>query len=274
MAPGGPAGINKKPDLEAVLAVRPQVIFVTYMDSSLADEIQRMVNIPVVVLSYGVLATFDEAVYKSLKIACRILHRETRAQEVVSYIESVRKDLHKRTAGIPKESRPTVYVGGIGYRGAQGIESTEQHYPPFTWIQANSIAEGMEPTVGSHVTVDKETLLRLNPDFLFIDGGGSMIVAEDYRTHPQFYSELKACTSGNVYTLHPFNWYTTNLGTALVGAYAVGKILYSKEFKDIQLPLKADEIYTFLVGKAVYKTMETDYGPIGHKTTYMESRER
>ena len=30
---GGPASINKKPDLEAVLSVRPQVIFITYMDA-------------------------------------------------------------------------------------------------------------------------------------------------------------------------------------------------------------------------------------------------
>lgn len=31
--PGGPACINKKPDLEAVLSVNPQVIFITYMDA-------------------------------------------------------------------------------------------------------------------------------------------------------------------------------------------------------------------------------------------------
>jgi iron complex transport system substrate-binding protein len=42
--PGGPASINKKPDLEAVLAVKPQVMFITYMDASLADEVQRTIH--------------------------------------------------------------------------------------------------------------------------------------------------------------------------------------------------------------------------------------
>lgn len=41
----------------------------TYMDGALADEVQQILNIPVVVLSYGAFATFDEAVYDALKIA-------------------------------------------------------------------------------------------------------------------------------------------------------------------------------------------------------------
>ena len=51
--------------------------------------------------------------------------------------------------------------------------------------------------------------------------------------------------------------------TALADAYAIGKILYPAQFEDVELASKADEIYTFLVGKPIYKRMEKDYGPIG-----------
>lgn len=268
--PGGPAGINKKPDLEAVLAVKPQVIFITYMDASLADEVQRTIGIPVVVLSYGALATFDEAVYDAMRIAGRILNRAKRAEEVVSYIESLRKDMRLRTRDIPPESKPAVYVGGIGYRGAHGIESTEQRYIPFEWIRADNVAERVKASIGSHVFVDKETLLKLNPHIIFIDGGGLNLVATDYRKKPEFYNTLKAFAHRRVYTLLPFNWYTTNIGTALADAYAIGKIIHPEAFEDVSPRQKADEIYTYLVGKPVYESMQKDYGPIGQKASFLK----
>ncbi|MFH1981202.1 MAG: iron ABC transporter substrate-binding protein [Pseudomonadota bacterium] len=267
--PGGPAGINKKPDLEALLAVKPEVIFITYMDASLADEVQRTVGIPVVVLSYGAFAAFDEAVYDALRIAGRILNREKRADDVVTYIESLREDMRTRTKGISETSRPAVYVGGIGFRGAHGIESTEQRYIPFEWIGADNVAEHVKASIGSHVSMDKEPLLTLNPDTIFIDGGGLILVMADYRRKPEFYNALKAFSNRQVYTLLPFNWYTTNIGTALADAYAIGKILHEEHFADLDPQLKADEIYTFLVGKPVYESMQKVYGPIGHKAPFL-----
>ncbi len=263
--PGGPVCINKKPDLEAVLAVRPQVIFITYMDAALADEVQRSLGIPLVVLSYGAFATFDEAVFDAMHTAGRILNREKRADDVVAYIDSLRKDMRLRTVSVSEDSKPTVYVGGIGYRGTQGIESTEQRYTPFDWVGANNIAQQVKATSGSHVIMDREVLLKLNPEVIFVDGGGMALVKADYRKKPEFYNALKAFTTSRVYSLHPFNWYTTNIGTALADAYAIGKILYEEQFKDIDPHQKADEIYRFLVGNPTYKSMQKDYGPIGQK---------
>lgn len=268
--PGGPAGINKKPDLEALLAVKPQVIFITYMDAALADEVQKSVGIPVVVLSYGAFATFDEAVYDAMSTAGKILNREKRASDVVTYIESLRKDMRSRTKAIPEDSKPTVYIGGIGYRGIQGIESTEQRYIPFEWVGAINIAEQVKATTGSHVIMDKEILLKLNPDIIFIDGGGVLLVAEDYRKKPNYYKALKAFSSRRVYVMLPFNWYTTNIETALADAYTMGKILYEDRFKDIDPEKKSDEIYTYLVGKPVYQNMKKEYGAIGMVAPFLK----
>jgi len=267
--PGGPSGINKKPDLEAVLSVKPDVIFITYMDGRLADEVQRTLGIPVVVLTYGTLATFDEAVYDALRVAGRILHREKRADRVVAYIESLRADMRTRTKDIPESARPSVYVGGIGFKGSYGIESTEQRYIPLDWVGADNIAGRVKPGIGNHVFMDKETLLKLNPDVVFVDGGGLLLVTEDYRKKPDFYHALRAFSRRQMYILLPFNWYTTNIETALADAYAIGKILYKDRFKDIDPEHMADEICTFMVGKPVYQAMKKEYGPIGRIAPFL-----
>ena len=263
--PGGPASINKKPDLEAVLAVKPQVLFITYMDGPLADKVQQILGIPVVVLSYGAFAAFDETVYDALRLAGRILNRDQRAADVVAFIESLRQDLGARTRDIAPGARPSVYVGGLGYRGAFGIESTDKRYSPFDWLGADNVVERVHTSIDSHVFMDKEQLLKLNPDVIFIDGGGLALVQEDFRKKPEVYKALKAFVDDRVYALLPFNWYTTNIDTALADAYAIGKIIYPKQFADVDSEDKTGEIYTFLVSKPVYPAMKEDYGVIGAK---------
>ncbi len=261
--PGGPASINKKPDMERILSTGPDAIFVTYMDAALADATQKTLGIPVFVLNYGAFATFDTIVYDTLRTAGRVLNRSARAETVVAAIEGMRSDLHRRTAHLSE--KPGVYVGGIGYRGAFGIESTEKRYIPFDWVHARNLAETLESKIGSHVFIDKEILLRLDPEFLFLDGGGAALIQEDARKHPDFYAALGAFRKGRVYWLLPFNSYATNVDTALADAYAIGKILYPQAFEDVDPERKADEIYTLLVGKPVYVHMKKTYGALGRK---------
>ncbi|ASJ01454.1 iron ABC transporter substrate-binding protein [Thermococcus gorgonarius] len=254
----GPGGPGKLPDFEALINLKPDVIFMTYVDKKTADDIQEKTRIPVVVLSYGELATFDdEELFKSLELAGRILGKEERAKEVINFIKSVQDDLSKRTEGVePKK----VYVGGIGYKGAHGIESTEGEYPPFVAVRADNVADELGK---GHHSIDKEKLLEWQPDYIFIDEGGLKLLLDDYRKNPDFYSSLKAIKNGNVYGLLPFNFYTTNIGTALADAYYIGKVLYPERFSDVDPAEKADEIYTFLVGKPVYREMAEQFGGFG-----------
>lgn len=261
IGPGGPQAINRDPDLEAVLRVQPQVIFVTYMEAEKAASLQKKTGIPVVVLSYGPFGSFDETLYTSLRLAGTILERGERAETLVRAIAEVGGDLRHRVSGVSPENRPRVYVGGIGFRGTQGIESTDSTYPPFTWVEAaNVAANGGEK---GHRFVDKETILGWNPDILFIDGGDPPLIRQDYLKHSGFYAGLKAVAARRVYSLHAFNWYMTNVGTVLADAYTVGKRLYPERFEDVDVAAKADALYTFLVGRPVHGEMVKTQGPLG-----------
>jgi iron complex transport system substrate-binding protein len=265
VGPGGPAAVNKEPDLEAVLAVNPRLIFITDMEPARAEGLERKLAIPVVLLSYGKMGSFDETVYHSLKIVGEVMGVEKRATEVISYLEQSRKDLLARASRSPKESRPLVYVGSIGFRGTQGIESTDAGYIPFEWTGARNGAEELGGK--NHFFADRERLLSLNPEIIFVDAGGVPLLIQDYSKKPDFYRALRAFKSGKAYVLFPYNFYTTNIECALVDAYATGKILYPKAFSDIDLRKKADEIFRFFVGAPVNDRMAKDFGPLGRKLT-------
>jgi iron complex transport system substrate-binding protein len=270
IGPGGPAAINRKPDLEAVLAAAPEVLFITYMEAALADEVQGALDIPVIVLSYGADATFDETVFDSLRVAGTVLDAKPRAEAVVEYVQMLRTDLKKRTRDFPEAEKPSVWVGGIGHRGAHGLESTERDYFPLDWIRGRNLAREIESGFGSHVFADKEHLLKLNPDVIFIDGGGRQLVMEDIRKKPEFYGALRTFQKRRVHQLLPFNFYATNIGTAAADAYAIGKILYPEAFADVSPAQKADDIYAFLVGEPVYAEMAKAFGPIGAVPDFVE----
>jgi iron complex transport system substrate-binding protein len=265
VGPGGPAGINKEPDLESVLKVNPQLIFVSNMEPAKAEALQRKLNIPVVILSYGGFATFDDIVFNSLRLAGKILKAEKRAEEVVAFIEGARRDLLKRTERYEESKKPRVYIGGIGFRGTQGIESSDASYFPLDWVRARNLTKEVLPR--GHAFVDREKILSWDPDLLFIDGGGLGNIRQDYQKKPEFYRHLKAMKNRQVFLLFPYNWYVTNIDTAIADAFAAGKILYPQSFADMDPKKKADEIYTFLLGKPVYAQLEKEFGELGGAVT-------
>ncbi len=267
IGPGGPAGINKEPDLEAVLRINPQLIFAANMERGVAERLQRKLGIPVVILSYGGLATFDEVVYDSIRLAGQILLSAQRAEQIVAYIQSIRQELLTKTREFPSPNKPRVYIGGIGYRGTQGIESTEASYFPLEWVRASNLAQ--EGGQKGHRFVEKEKILSWDPDLIFIDGGGWRNIQQDLQKKPEFYRQLRAFQRGNVFLLFPYNWYVTNIDTALVDAFAAAKILYPRLFTHLDLQKKADEIYSFFLGKSVYQQMQSEFGQLGGRLNFI-----
>lgn len=256
----GQGGADSSPDPEKLISVGPDVIFVAYLvDAAKADELQQQTGIPVVVLSYGQLGTFDqEELLRSIELVGEITGNSDRSREVVDFIRDCQEDLGARTRDIPQEKKPKVYVGGIGFKGAHGIESTQANFPPLSAIGAVNVAD--ETGQRGSVMIDKEKLLAWDPDIIFLDEGGLAMVKEDYGKNPGFYQSLRAVKEGKVYGYLPYNYYATNVDTALADAYFMGKIVFPEAFQDIVPEEKADQIYEFLLGKSLYQQMARDFG--------------
>ncbi len=255
----GQGGPDSTPDPEMLITVDPDVIFVAYLvDSAKADELQSKTGIPVVVLSYGALGTFDEEVLSSIALVGEITGSTQRAQDVIDYIKDCQADLDERTADIPESDKPTVYVGGLGMKGTHGIESTQGSFPSLDAINAVNVVD--ETGTGGSVMIDKEKLLEWDPEIIFIDESGYGMVVEDYRTNPGLYDSLQALKNGDFYGYLPYNYYTTNIDTAIADSYFMGKTVFPDAFEDIDPVEKADEIYELLLGEAMYEQMAQDFG--------------
>jgi iron complex transport system substrate-binding protein len=107
--------------------------------------------------------------------------------------------------------------------------------------------------------LDKEKLLDMNPEIIFIDAGGLANVKEDYKTNPQFYQGLGAFKSGKLYLQMPYNYYSTNIDIALCDAYYIGSIVYPDKFSDVNIVNKSNEIFKKMLGKEIYAGVAEEY---------------
>ncbi|MBS3789266.1 iron ABC transporter substrate-binding protein [Candidatus Bipolaricaulota bacterium] len=245
-------------DSELIVSAQPEVIFWTYTTKGKANDLQNKTGIPVIGLNYGgANSVARDDFYSALRLMGRILDKESRAEEVINFVEEEITELRERVEG-PEKSGPSAFVGGIGYRGAHGVASTEPSYPPFSFLGIDNVAGelGLD-----HVMINEEKLLQWNPEYIFIDEAGLSLVKEDLK-EPQFRG-LSAIESGNVYGLLPYNYYATNFGTVLADAYYIGKLIYPEAFSGIDPEEEADRIFEFLVGDGVYSRMERIFGGFG-----------
>lgn len=261
----GPGGPKNAPDAEVLSFHGPDIIYSTYgMNPEELDAFEKKVGAPVAVLSYGQNSIFEEDMYKSLELIGKLSGREERAKEIIDYMEGIKADLAKRSSG---ESETEVYIGGIGFRGRQGILSTRAKFNLLDFVNVKNIMD--KETEERNVMLDKEKLLELNPEIIILDLDGGKLVREDYGKDKAFYDKLSAFANGKVYAILPYNNYTTNIETAMVDMYYIGKLIHETGFEDLNIEEKAGEIYKELLGKDVYPNMKEVY-PDGLKDFVLE----
>lgn len=242
-------------DAELITAAQPDVIFWTYAEEGEADDLQEKTGIPVIVLRYGDIDDNRDTFYEALELIGEVLGKQERSESIQDYFNETIEDLNNRTKNISPEDKPSCYVGGIGYRGAHGLTSTEPDYSPFQFVNVDNVAGGLDM---EHAFVDPEEVIEWDPEILFVDEGGYNLVMDDL--NDTVYAEIEAVKDGDVYAVLPYNYYTANYGTILANSYYIGSILYPDQFSDVNTDEKADEIYEFLVGGKVYDQMESSFG--------------
>jgi len=249
------------PERILTLPEQPQVIFKTYpaMGHN-PDELQAKTGIPVVTLEYGNLGSQRDRLYQAIRIMGDVIGHSDRAEAVIAFFDAQIRELSKRSAGVPEKDRTTVFIGGVASKGPHGFQSTEPGYPPFRFVHArNMAASGHGGKELRHADVAREKILEWDPEVLFLDlstlqmGDGASGLFE-LKVDPA-YQALTAVQKGEVYGLLPYNWYSRNYGSILANGFFIGKLLRPDRFQDIDPAAKADEIYTFLVGRPVFSRM-------------------
>ena len=246
-------GTNGQPYPEEIIALAPDVIVMSAYASVDADELQKKTAVPVVVVP-GSDTTLDADCYETIRILGELYGMEARAAELTGYLRGIEKDLQERTGDIPDSEKPTVYVGGVSFKGAHGFEGTEAGYGPFALIHANNLADSTGQT--GAFDIDPEQVLSWDPDVIFLDYNGMELIREDHARNPKYYQALTAVQEGRVYAQISFRSSASNLETALADVYYAACVLYPERFADIDPEQKAGEIFGMLLGVDPYDDLK------------------
>lgn len=246
-------GTNGQPYVEEIIQVAPQVIVMSGYAAVDADDLQKKTGTPVVVVP-GSDTLLDDAAFETIRIMGQLYGMERRATELTDYLKGIHADLDGRTKDVPDSEKPSVYVGGVAFKGYHGFEGTEANYGPLALIHANNLAN-TTPQTGPF-SIDLEQVLQWNPDVIFLDYNGMSLIQEDYAKHPDYYNALTAVKEGKVYSQISFRSFATNLDTALADTYYAGCILYPEQFQDVDPIRKAGEIFETLLGTNPYADLK------------------
>ena len=246
-------GTNGEPYTEEIIDLAPDVIVMSKSASVEADDLQAKTGTPVVVVP-GSDNTLDDDAYETIRIMGRLYGMEDRATELTDYLKGIQKELDDRTKDIPDGEKPSVYVGGVSFKGHHGFEGTEAGYGPFALIHANNLADTTGQT--GAFNIDLEQVLSWDPDIIFVDFNGMSLINEDFAKNPDYYNSLTAVQEEKVYSQISFRSSASNLETALADAYYAACVIYPEQFADIDPVVKAGEIFEMLLGVNPYADLK------------------
>ena len=246
-------GTNGAPYTEEIINLAPDVIVMSKYASVEADDLQSKTGTPVVVVP-GSDTTLDNDAYETIRILGELYNKQDRAAALTNYLNGLQKDLNDRTANIPDSEKPSVYVGGVSFKGHHGFEGTEAGYGPFALIGAKNLADTTGQT--GAFNIDLEQVLAWNPDVIFIDFNGMDFIREDYAENPDYYNSLTAVQEGKVYSQISFRSFASNLETALADAYYAACVIYPEAFRDVDPEEKAREIFETILGVDPYDDLK------------------
>lgn len=235
---------------EELIQAAPDVIVCTYGLDTVQD-IERQTGLPVVAVTDASL--FTPEYEDSLRILGEVCGVSERAEAVVEFINTCIADLRARTENIPDDDKPSILAAAATFKGSHGIEGVYSNYAVFDVISVNDVTRGMTDTgVAGGLLVDKEQILAWDADLIFLDYSGVELVRQDMAENPDFYTQLKAFRSGDVYQCPNSTWHWSNVEIPLVSAYYMGSLLYPEAFADVDFEAKAAEIFEFFLGQPDY----------------------
>lgn len=246
---GGPNA--QAAEAEKILSCTPDLIISEYEDTEKEDALQQQVGVPVVTLRTGVDGVFGEEFNGSVTLLGQVLGKETRAAELLAFVAAETADIQARTADITEDSKPAVYICGLGNWGTTNHLMTVEDYSTFRVANIKNVVTDLGTKGVQPIEAEKFTALGADMDIMLMDAAAVKNIRPLYAEDSGIFDSCRAWQNGEVYLEMAYNAYYTNYEIALANAWFAGKCAYPDRFEDIDMTEKLNEITGAFLGKGI-----------------------
>ncbi|WP_255475178.1 ABC transporter substrate-binding protein [Pseudocitrobacter sp. 73] len=240
-------------NIESLLALRPQVVFVAnYAPAAMIQQIQNA-GIPVVAISLREDAAgeknkmnptmadeehaYDEGLKQGIRLIGEVVNREKQADELIRYTFNARQKFNAPVADIPEDKKVRVYMANPDlntYGSGKYTGLMMQH------AGAMNVAAA---TVKGARQVSLEQVLQWNPQVIFVQDRYPEVVKE-ITTDPQWQG-IDAVKNHRVWLMPE---YAKAWGYPMPEALAIGELwmakkLYPERYKNVDVDAQAQDYY-------------------------------
>ncbi|MBN1167191.1 MAG: ABC transporter substrate-binding protein [Methanospirillaceae archaeon] len=213
------------PSVERILALQPDAI-ITYQSSTPKNSDQfRNAGLPLIYLDCYKIDTLQHDALAMEKL----IGEETAADEYLSWLEKWETLVLDKTADIPPDAYPRVYIEGYSEFSAQGKDSGSDML--VAGAKGVNIAAGLE---GQWPKVTREWVIQQDPDIIIkivaVKPDTSLASSREMINNRDGFSDLTAVKRNEVYA---FNAELTLGPRSPAGLCTIVSILHPEQFTDI-----------------------------------------
>ncbi len=244
---GGPNAQN--PEIEKILSCNPDLIISEYEDVSRANSIKEAIGVPVITLSIGSKGVWDEKVTETLSLLGKVLDKNDRAAELISYISNQKQSIVEHVSSVAEQKR--AYICGLGNWGTTNHLMTSGNYEPFNIAKIKNVASDVGISGIGKIEEEKFVSLGEEMDNMIFDAAAVKNIKGLFAEDNTMFDTSRAWKEGKAYLQMAYNAYYTNLEISLANTWYNAKVIYPELLSDIDMKDKLDEVTKKFNGKAL-----------------------
>ena len=221
---GGP--MAQAAEAEKILNCNPDIVISEFEDVEKSDALQQQLGVPVITLSAGSKAVFDEKFTGSMQLLGKVFDREEKAASLVKFVADEKAAIEARVANIPEEEKPSVYICGLGNWGTTNHLMTAENYICLQVAGVKNVVNGLGMDGVGPIEAEKFVQLSEKMDIIIMDAAAVKNIKPLYAEDPTMFDTCKAWKNGEVYLEMAYNAYYTNYELALANTWFIAKTVY------------------------------------------------
>lgn len=235
-------GTYNEPNIEVILGLEPDVILIGWGGAEQAESLMKQTGIPTVCIDRK-NGQFDYDIYE---IVGKVIGKEAKAQELITYLEETMSVVTNVTSEIPQAEKKSLFFWV--YPSTERSPMSNGVYDAFDYAGAINVASNDEGIALYEMT--KEQIAAWDADFLFLQSyvgaGDGFVTPENIKDDP-IMQHTRAVENGNVYYLRgPKSDFDMAIEAAEV--FYVARLLYPEKFAELDVDKYCNEIFEKLYG--------------------------